>query len=133
MINEYVGVGGMINGRGNIGVLGGNLPQCRFFHTKPTLPDLSSNLGHHGGNPATNRLSYTTVLQSGPFLAEAKPSYCLPRVTTAARALRQNTYRQAGPLLPHSSYNFAFGYKISNHSVYHYVSCERPVMIQQDS
>jgi hypothetical protein len=29
--------------------------------TNPTWPDLGSNLGHHGGKPATNHLSYGTA------------------------------------------------------------------------
>jgi hypothetical protein len=33
-------------------------PSATFSTTNPACPDLGSNLGHHGGKLATNRLSY---------------------------------------------------------------------------
>jgi hypothetical protein len=40
-------------------VLGENLPQRRFCPSQnPTRPDPGLNLGHRGGKPATNHLSY---------------------------------------------------------------------------
>jgi hypothetical protein len=42
---------------GETEVLRGNLPQCHFVHHKPhMLPGR-----HHGGKPASNRLSYGTA------------------------------------------------------------------------
>jgi hypothetical protein len=38
-----------------------NLLQCHFSTTNPTWPDVGSNLGCHGGRPATNRLNYGTA------------------------------------------------------------------------
>jgi hypothetical protein len=36
-------------------------PSATLSTTNPTWPDLGSNPGHHGGKPATNRLSYGTA------------------------------------------------------------------------
>jgi hypothetical protein len=36
-------------------------PSATMSTTNPTLPDLGSNLGSHGGKPVTNRLSYGTA------------------------------------------------------------------------
>jgi hypothetical protein len=44
---------------GETEVLGENLPQRHFCPSQnPTWPDQGLNLGHLGGKPATNRLSY---------------------------------------------------------------------------
>jgi hypothetical protein len=45
-------------------VLGENLPQRHFVHHEShmTWPDLGSNPGRRGRKPATNRLSYGTVI-----------------------------------------------------------------------
>jgi hypothetical protein len=40
-------------------VLGENLAQCHSGHHRSHI-SLASNLGHHGGKPATNLLSYGT-------------------------------------------------------------------------
>jgi hypothetical protein len=44
---------------GETKVLRENLPQRHFCRSQnPTWPDPGLNPGHHGGKPATNRLSY---------------------------------------------------------------------------
>jgi hypothetical protein len=42
-------------------------PSATLSTTSPTWPDLGSNPGRRGGNPATNRLSYGTA-QGWPYL-----------------------------------------------------------------
>jgi hypothetical protein len=59
---DYDGeIGVMMIGRGTK-VLGENLPQCHFVHHKPHMLCPDANPGHHGGKPATNRLSCGTAL-----------------------------------------------------------------------
>jgi hypothetical protein len=51
---------------GETEVLGENLPQRHFYPSQnPTWPDLGLNLGHCGGKPATNRLSYGAACGQG--------------------------------------------------------------------
>jgi hypothetical protein len=47
---------------GGTEVHGENLLQRHFVATNPKWPDPGSNPAPRGGNPATNRLSYGTVL-----------------------------------------------------------------------
>jgi hypothetical protein len=47
---------------GETEVLGENLPQCRSVHRKLHMLCPDANPGRRGGKPATNRLSYDTVL-----------------------------------------------------------------------
>jgi hypothetical protein len=48
---------------GETEVLGENLPQRHFSPSQnPTWLDPGLNPGHHGGKPATNRLSYGAAL-----------------------------------------------------------------------
>jgi hypothetical protein len=46
---------------GETEVLGENLPQCRSVYHKSYVIWPGANLGHLGGKPATNRLSYGTA------------------------------------------------------------------------
>jgi hypothetical protein len=49
---------------GEAEVLGEKVPQCRFVHHKSHMTWQGANPGRRGGNPATNRLMYGTVLVS---------------------------------------------------------------------
>jgi hypothetical protein len=50
-------IGGMKIGRGNRSTQEKMCRSATLSATNPTWLDLGSNLGHHGGKPATNRLS----------------------------------------------------------------------------
>jgi hypothetical protein len=66
---------------GETKVLGENLPHATLSTTNPTWPDHGSNLGCHGGKPATNCLSYdmalpSSVTQNCVILDSHTPCYC---------------------------------------------------------
>jgi hypothetical protein len=47
---------------GKTEVLGENLPQWQIVHHKSHMSRPGANADHHGGEPATNRLSYGTAM-----------------------------------------------------------------------
>jgi hypothetical protein len=61
MISEYGSTGGMRTGRRNKSTQEKTCSRANFSTTNSTRPDTGSNLGHRGGKPAANCLSYGTV------------------------------------------------------------------------